>query len=77
MFSPSRYRCGIDRVRKTWKIGTNGDEEGSKALPVDTIVVSVASVWIVESWYVDVTALDQPVIGCDDAYVEQRQWMRQ
>lgn len=29
MFGPSRYRCGIDRVRKTWKIGTDGDEEGS------------------------------------------------
>jgi hypothetical protein len=65
MFSSCGYGCGINGVRKTRKIGTDGDEEGSETLPVDTIVVSVASVWVVESRYIDVTALDEPVVRCD------------
>ena len=71
MFGSCRYRCGIDRVRETGKIGTDGDKEGSETLPVDTIMVSVASMWVVKSRYIDVTALDEPVVSCDDTWVKK------
>lgn len=58
MFGSRRDRAGVDRICKTRKIGTDGDEECDQTLPIDAVDISVSSVWVVESRHVDVTTLD-------------------
>lgn len=48
--------------RLTRKKRAHCDHKGDESLPVDSVEVPVASVWVIEGWDVDVLPLDDPEV---------------
>jgi len=55
-----------DGERQTRQGRASGEDESQQRLPVDAVPVSVSSIRVIQSGYVDVAALDEPVVGGDD-----------
>jgi hypothetical protein len=57
---------GVNGLCQSWKIGHHGNEEGDGRAPVDTGIVAVTALGIVQGWNVQLLAANKPVVGNHD-----------